>query len=197
MGFFDKIFRRNKKVEQKTELMNPNDIWFTIPTISNEFPQTVDTTKQTEFDIYIHEDDYRINEFLNLDALPLIEQEFVGIKNIWANHSKKSCDYTLFKECHVRDVIGQPGLNIPFDDLKALLKISSVGQVIINGDMLKNGFAIKTDNTTYFGTLNAGIVTELCISQWNENTKNEILEINKAFNVLFVNWPHCDMIKND
>ena len=108
MGFLNKIFRRNKKVEQKTEkveLMNPNDIWFTIPTISNEFPQTVDMKEQTEFDIFIHEDLYRTNEFLNFNALPLIEQEFVGIKEIWANHSEKSDDYVLFKKCHVREIV--------------------------------------------------------------------------------------------
>ena len=54
--------------------------------------------------------------------------------------------------------------------------------------ILVNGFAVKTLNTTYFGTLNNDIVTELCIAEWNENTTNEILEINKAFNLIFANW---------
>lgn len=181
---------------RKVEKMNPNDIWFTTPTISNEFPQTVETTKQTEFDIHIHEDDYRHNEFLNISSLSLVEQEFVGIRDIWENHSKKSDEYTLFKKCHVREIIGSPNLTILFEQLKSLLKSNSVGQVIINGDTLKNGFAVKTENTTYFGTLNADIVTELCISQWNENTTSEILEINQTFNLLFVNWYHCDIIRN-
>lgn len=182
---------------RKTEKVNPNDIWFTTPTISNEFPQTVATTRQTEFDIHILEDDYRQNEFLNLKALPLIEEEFIGIKNIWDNHSKKSGDYTLFKNCHIRKVIGSPNLTINFNELKTLLKCNSTGQVIINGETLLSGFAIKTESTTYFGTLNIDTVTEICISQWNGNSTNEILEINKAFNLLFVNWYHCDIIKND
>lgn len=169
----------------------------TTPTISNEFPQKVATTRQTEFDIHILEDDYRHKEFLNLNALPLIEQEFIGIKNIWDNDSKKSDDYTLFKNCHVRKVIGSPNLIINFNELKAILKCSSTGLVLINGEALLNGFAITTENTTYFGTLNIDTVTELCISQWNENSTREILEINKAFNLLFVNWYHCDIIKND
>ncbi|HTN06266.1 MAG TPA: hypothetical protein VL121_05990 [Agriterribacter sp.] len=182
---------------RKIEKANPNDIWFTTPTISNEFPQKVATTRQTEFDIHILEDDYRHKEFLNLNALPLIEQEFIGIKNIWDNDSKKSDDYTLFKNCHVRKVIGSPNLIINFNELKAILKCSSTGLVLINGEALLNGFAITTENTTYFGTLNIDTVTELCISQWNENSTREILEINKAFNLLFVNWYHCDIIKND
>lgn len=181
---------------RKVEKMNPNDIWFTTPTISNEFPQLTEKITETEFDISIHEDDYRQNEFLNQSSLPKIEEEFDGIKGIWANHSKKSGEYTLFKNCHVRKTIGSPNLTIDFTELKSLLKCSSVGQVIINGNILVNGFAIKTDNTTYFGTLNEDTVIELCIAQWNDNTTNEILEINKAFNLVFVNWYHSDLIKN-
>lgn len=182
---------------RKVEKMNINDIWYSLSTISNEFPQTVAMTQQTEFDIHIHEDDYRQNEFLNINAQALIEEEFIGIKNIWEHHSKKSEEYTLFKNCHVRNVIGKPNLTINFNELKALLKSDSVGQVIINGETLKNGFAIKTDNATYFGTLDNDSVTELFISQWNENATNEIKEVTKVFNLLFVNWNHCEIVKND
>jgi len=200
MGPFDKLFGRSKKAEHETEkvvTMNPNDIWFTTPTISNEFPQLTPKTKETEFDIFIHEDDYRQNEFLNQSSLPQIQEEFNGIKDIWTNHSKKSGEYTVFKNCHVRKNIGSPNLTIDFNKLKTLLNCNSVGQVIINGDTLANGFAIKTDDTTYFGTLNDNTVIELCIVQWNDNTTKEILEIDKAFNLLFVNWYHCHLIKND
>ena len=182
---------------RKVENMNPNDIWFTLPTISNEYPQTVAATMQTEYDIQIHEDDYRQNEFLKISALSHIEQEFIGIKNVWENHSKKSNEYTLFKNCHVRKLIGAPNLTINFDKLKTLLNCNAVGQVLINENTLENGFAITTKDTTYFGIINNNMVTELCILQWNENTISEILEINKTFNLLFVNWYHCDIIKND
>ncbi|HKO82372.1 MAG TPA: hypothetical protein VJU78_18310 [Chitinophagaceae bacterium] len=200
MGLFDKIFERNKKTEQETEkveMMNPNNIWFTTPTISNEFPQTTAKTKETEFDIFIHEDDYRQNEFLNVSSLTQIQEEFNGIKEIWTNHIKKSEEYTLFKNCHIRKTIGSPNLTIYLNELKTLLNCNSVGQVIINDEVLVNGFALKTNNTTYFGTLNGEKVIELCIAQWNENTTREILEVNKTFNLLFVNWYHCDLIQND
>ena len=199
MGLFDKIFISTKKTgqAQRAEMMNPNDIWFTTPTISNEFPQTILRAGETEFDIFIYEDDYRQNEFLNLSSLPQVEEEFNGIKDIWTNHSKKSKEYTLFKNCHIRKIIGSPNLIINFNQLKSLLKCNSVGQVIINGKALANGFSIKTENTSYFGTLNDNTVIELCTAQVNENTVNEILELNKTFNLLFVNWCHCDLIKND
>jgi hypothetical protein len=200
MGLFDKIFRRTKKTEQQTgkvEMMNPNDIWFTTPTISNEFPQTIAKTKETDYDIYIHEDNYRQNEFLNVSSLPLIQEEFSRIKDIWKNHRKKSEEYTLFKNCHVRETIGSPNLTVDFNELKTLLKCTSFGQVIINGEVLENGFAFKTVNSSYFGTLLGETVTEFCVAQWNEDTTAEILEINKAFNLLFLNWYHCDLIEND
>jgi hypothetical protein len=200
MGLFDKLFGRSKKINQENEksnIMDPNDLWFSTPTISNEFPQTSPKTKDTEFDINIHEDDYRQHEFLNSSALLAIELEFKEIKEIWDNHSKKTEDYTLFKNCHVRKTIGLPNLSINFSELKTLLKFNSVGQVIIDGNTLVKGFTFKTENTTYFGTLKDDQVIELCIAQWNEETKNEILKINKAFNLLFVNWYHIEMIKNE
>ena len=65
MRFFHKLFGRTKAAEirEKADRVNPNDIWYTVPTISNEFPNTTAPTAQTEFDIFIHEDDYRQNEF--------------------------------------------------------------------------------------------------------------------------------------
>lgn len=181
---------------RKVEKINPNEIWFTTPTISNEFPQLIEKTKETEFDISIHEDDYRQNEFLNQISLQKIEEEFKDIKAIWSNHSKQSDDYTLFKNCQVRKTIGSPNLTINFSELKSLLNCNSVGQVVINGNILSNGFSIKTENTTYFGILKDDKVVELCIAQWNDSTTNEILEINKTFNSVFVNWYHCNLIEN-
>lgn len=181
----------------KVEKMNPNDIWYTTPTISNEFPQTKTKTKESELDINIHEDDYRQKEFLNSNAQAIIKEEFIGIKNIRENHSKKSEEYTLFKKCHVRTIIGTPNLIINFNELKGLLKSDFVGQVIISDEILKNGFALKTNNATYFGTLDNETVTELCIAQWNENTISDIIRICKAFNLVFVNWNNCEIVKND
>jgi hypothetical protein len=174
MGIFNKIFGQTKKTEQefeKVETMNPNDMWFTTSTISNEIPQTAPKTKETDFDIVIHDDDYRQNEFLNISSLPQIQVEFNAIQEIWANHSKKSEEYTLFKNCHIRKAIGLPNLTMNLNELKALLRCNSVGQVIINGEVLINGFALETENTTYFGTLNGDKVIDFCIAEWNDNRK--------------------------
>ena len=75
-------------------------------------------------------------------------------------------------------------------------KIEDSRQVFINEEMLVNGFALKTENTTYFGTLSNDKVTQRCISQWSDNTIHEIFRINEAMNLVFVNWYNCDLIKN-
>ncbi|MNY22274.1 hypothetical protein D3C86_1558740 [compost metagenome] len=103
----------------------------------------------------------------------------------------------MFKNCHVRKTIGLPNLTINLNELKVLLGCNSVGQVIINGEVLIDGFTLETENTTYFGTLNGDKVIDFCIAEWNDNTRNEILEVNKAFSLLFVNWHHCNLIEND
>lgn len=182
---------------RKIEKMDPTDIWYTLPTISNEFAQTEPKIEKSDLDINIHEDDYRQKEFLNVNSLPKIEEEFKRIKEIWTNYSKKSEEYTLFKNCHVRKTIGSPNLSIDINKIQTLLNCDSIGQVIINGEILSNGFNLKTDNTTYFGIRNNENVIELCISQWNNNTTNEILKINKEFDVLFVDWFNYDLIEND
>lgn len=198
MGLFDKIFGRKKEPEkveiQNARQINPNEIWFTLPTISNEFPQTSGSSNTSEFDIQIHEDDYRQNEFLNASSMPLIEQEIAGIKNIWENFSKKGEDYTIFKNCHVRSFIGEPNLKVNFSELKSALNFQSFGVVKINNETLLDSFTFKTKNTTYYGTSINGIITQFCISQWNENTLEEILMINKSYNLVFVNWYNYDVI---
>ncbi|GAO45353.1 hypothetical protein [Flavihumibacter petaseus] len=179
---------------RKTEKIDLSEVWFTTPTISNEFPRLEPKTRDTAYDLGIHEDDYRQREFLSPGSTPKIEEEFVGIREVWSEYSKKSGDITVFKNCHVRKTIGPPNLVIDFKQLKSLLECKSVGQVIINERTLSNGFVIRTDNTTYFGTLDGETVIELCMANWNEESTNEILEINQAFNLVFVNWTHCDLV---
>jgi hypothetical protein len=196
MSLFDKIFgRANKTATQKTGQINLNEIWYSLPTISNEFPQITAVGAVTEFDIQIHEDDYRQNEFLPGYSVPLIEQEIEAIKIIREQFSKKSGDYTLFKNCHVRRSIGAPGLAIPFTELTGLLNVNEIGTVIVNGQTLINSFTFKTEATTFYGTKNSEVVTELCISKWNENTINEIAAINSRYNLVFADWCNADIIQ--
>jgi len=201
MGLFDKVFGKRKKQEDnipKPELINTADILFTIPTVSNEFPPITDTSVTVKFDISIFDDDWRQNEFLNFSSLPLIEVEIKGIKNIWDNHSKKfEGKFTAFTKCHVRNTIGEPNLEIKLAQLSEALVKAEIGILKKNGNYVSNSFSLKTTNTDYYGIVNNGLVTQLCISQWNDNTTQEIFTLTKLFNLVFVNWYHCDILRHE
>jgi len=199
MGLLNKLFgRANNKETKQPKFMDAKDILFTTPTVSNDFPPTTNTVKTADFNTFIFEDDWRQNEFLNFSSLPLIEIEIQGIKKIWDNDSKKIDEqFTAFTNCHVRQTIGDPNLEIRFEDLLNVLTDSRVGSLKVNDNFVLNGFSLSTGNTTFYGLVVNNVVTVLCISDWNDNTAMEILKLTKLFNLVFVNWYHCDLIRDD
>lgn len=58
---------------RRVERMNPQDIRYTIPTISNELPALADMPLFEDFTLQLHEDDWRQIEFLPIQLLPVIQ----------------------------------------------------------------------------------------------------------------------------
>lgn len=183
---------------RKIEKVNLQDLLFTLPTISNEIPVTVDKSLYNDFEVQIHEDDWRQNEFLKTSSFPLIDIEVSKIKEIWKNESNKPNDkFTAFKNCHVRSTIGEPALSIDFGQLKTILNTNQIGCLKINDRFVHNSFALQTQHTTYYGVLVDGQVDHLCISTWDEHTGSEITAITRHFNLVFVSWYDCQILAND
>lgn len=180
---------------REVEYINPENILFSLPTISNEFPPTTNRALFTNFEITIHGDEWRQKEFLNISSFPLVDIETAAIDHIWSNNSREfDNSQTGFNKCHVRETIGEPGLSLDFRQLKALLNISKAGAVKIDDQYVENGFSLKTTLTTYYGILKNKTVTHLCISSFSDDTFEEIQKITEAFNLLFINWYKCDII---
>jgi len=200
MGLFDKIFRRKSqgKESPQPQYINPKDILFSIPTVSNEFPPLSETSVHADFDSVIFDDDWRQNEFLNFSVLPLIEIEVEEIRKIRNDYSKKVNEqFTAFTRCHVRKTIGEPNLEIDFEELLTILEHPKIGALRVGDNYVANSFSLETANTTYYGIFKHRVVKELCISNWNDNTISEILMLTEAFNLVFINWYHGDMIRHD
>jgi len=183
----------------KIELLGTSDILYTLPSISNDFPITADTAlyQNHTFDIFITEDEWRQNEFLNSSLLQLVETEIEKITEIIENHSKAIDDQmTAFGKCHLRTMIENPDLEITLPRLKELLSIVNIGNVkmIGSGKFLQNGLCLATDNTTFYGVLKSGNITHLGISEFSEKSFNEIKAITRAFDLIFVDWYNCDII---
>lgn len=182
---------------RKVEYVDPKDILFTLPTISNELPNMEDRSIYNHFEVSILEDDWRQNEFLNKSSYPLVDIEVAKIQDIWANNSKETgASFPAFNKCHVRDVIGAPGLTVNFEALKNLLKTEEVGSLKLNSNngFVLSGFSIKTENTTYYGVVNNQIVDHLCVSRYSDHSITEIENIVRTFDLIFINWYHGDLI---
>lgn len=193
-------FLRSKKLTlkmRKVEVVNPKDLIYTIPTVSNEFPQTANSNPFSGFEFSIQEDDWRQNEFLNLSSLPLIEIETDKIQELKENHSKEvDSKFTAFTECHVRDTIGEPELELNLVKVKELLQSDLVGSLKITypSEFILNGFSLKTDATTFYGTIENDLVTHFCVGDFSEDSVKEIKKVTEEYNLVFVNWYHCDII---
>ena len=117
----------------RVQYMNPQDILFTIPTISSELPVTNESAIFTGLALTILEDDWRQNEFLHTAAMPLVTGEIEKIKLIWKNNSNSINEtFTAFDKIHVRDNIGEPKLDIEFNALINLLGIKEIGSIILD-----------------------------------------------------------------
>ena len=183
----------------KIELMNPNDLLFTLPTISNEIASTVPKPLFNDFEHQILEDDWRQNEFLNKSSINLINHEIEEIKKIWKKDKKENISFNAFKNCHVRRTIGNPNLKLNFEDLKSLLEVKAIGSLkfIKNKDFVKNAFVIKTKETTFYGIVENNNVTQLCISEFSDNTIEDIRKIINKFDLLFVSWYNYEILGDD
>lgn len=182
----------------KLQYMNPNDILFTMPTISNELPQTITSPQdKNDYEYSLVEDDWRQNEFLNRSSIPQIEIEFKIIQEIKLNGKDVDSKFTAFENCHPRDTIGEPHLKIDLHEFKELLEIEAFGNLKFEKEYIKNGFALKTKATTFYGIVVQGRITHLCVNELSDKTSDEIQIIANYYNLLYVSWYHCEIIESD
>jgi hypothetical protein len=181
---------------RKIEYLNPQNILYTLPTISNEFPPISETSAFTEFEFTIHEDDWRQREFLTRSALPVIDIEMEGIRHVWENdHQKIDDKFNAFTNVHVRSKVGRPLLKLSLESMLKFLSETRLGQLKISGQgTVENGFVLKTEFTTYYGIVIDNTIRELSIVDYGEGTNQEIILINREYDLVFVDWCNSNVI---
>lgn len=193
-------FKQTKKLVlrlRKVEYMNPQDIKYSLPTVSSDFPPLSEASLFDDFEEIIHEDDWRQNEFLSASEMPLINAEIREIMNIRENESTNvDGQFYSFNKLHVREKVAHSDLKIEYSKLKSLLKIEKSGRIKVekNHGFVENGFALKTDSAVYYGIMENDFVARFCMKIFSEDSIDEILALNKAFKLVFVNWCACDII---
>lgn len=194
------IFLKTKSLTltlKRLETVNVNELFFSLPTISNELPAVEKWQPYPAFVTYLTDDDWRQTEFINIDKLSVIGSEMEEVKAVCIHEGREYDDgMRIFKKIHVRERIGEPQLFIALYELKNLLKTSDVGSLAFSGHVgfVRNGFAINTPNAQFYGIEENGVVKTLCMHAFNDAATREMERVKKAFNLVFVEWCSCNIL---
>lgn len=174
----------------KIEKVDPKEILFTLPTISEEFPPYGENPLFDDFVLKIKPDDWRQNEFFAQASYELIMSELREIEVIKEAHSKMAGEFEVFEHCHLRANIGSPNLTIPFKDLLVYFQVEEVGSLFVEDEnqYVKDSFSIKTKNSSFYGLVENGLVTLLGAMQFSEDSYEEIVAFTNEFDLIFVGW---------
>jgi hypothetical protein len=131
-------------------------------------------------------------EFLPAAGLPLIQEEVAFIDPILLaqNGSNPLLGYDTQ---HVRHQTAHLGTDIPFDAFCASIQVNKKGNVRIAGnDFIENGFALRSDNYEYYGTLVNNRITHLGLTTF-DRVDDEFSELVTTWDLVLVNWVQCSI----
>lgn len=190
----------------ETTSMDPNEILYSLPTISNAIAATEEASSLENVAVFL-EDDWRQFEFLAKSLESEIEKELKEIINIYEKHKEG----VGFKEIHLRTKVPNPlpGTNLKLEALIEHFGISrKYSGVAFNTApaTIKNGFAfLSKANWLFWGQADDnGNIVALNISQVKESELSlvapeidEFLAKNELFLVdwLRVFWAGKDKVK--
>lgn len=169
------------------EWINPRDIRFSIPTASTELPEMSDTSLFRDFILELQEDDWRQIEFFRLARLPEIQMEMEAVENILFPEDGSST-FPGYDKIHVR-ALPREQLHLDIGDFCKLANVQEKGALTISGNpgFIKNGFALRSLNYTYYGTIEKGNIHELCLRQFDQ-ADDEFARIAATYHLALVSW---------
>ena len=170
--------------------MDPRNIRFSIPTISNELPATSSTFPFNDFTHTIDEDDWRQMEFLPFVQLLLIREEMKIVEEILFPENDPDFDsLNGFDRVHVRKKIERNLLSISVEDFLQIVAVNHKGNLAINGQIgfVDGGFSFRSANHVYYGTIKDSFIHELCLYDF-DSIDEETSKVLEKFNLLLVCW---------
>ncbi|WP_372370979.1 hypothetical protein [Candidatus Uabimicrobium sp. HlEnr_7] len=209
-------FQESGKVKlflSKTEVMDPKKILYSLPSISEDIPNIIESDT-TEGTLVLLEDDWRQVECLEARFLKNINEELSQIRNVYENERESAG----FRNMHLRKLILSPlgDKTLLIEHLEKHFEIkmryNSVGFSSSYG-VIENGFALATEsNWIFWGQLNdnnhicflnviamANALVEPFSSQMNAFLKDEklyLVDWTRMFvagnnQESFTNFMHC------
>ena len=158
-----------------------------VPTRHASSPLTTPTPFYQQFTIDLSADDWLQMEFLPAQSLPLIQEELAIIDPILL--AENSSNLLLgYKNMHIRNLTAQLDMDIPFDAFCATIQVNQKGNIrIAGGDFIENGFALRTDNYEYYGTVENNQITHLCLTAF-DCIDDEFSQVATTWDLALVNW---------
>ncbi|WP_207513509.1 hypothetical protein [Longitalea luteola] len=140
-----------------------------------------------QFTLDITADEWLQLEFLPISAMPEIQEEMALIDPILLAEGDRN-PLMGYGSIHIRQLTAQLGADIPFDAFCAAIPISKKGNVRLDGnDYVENGFALQSDNYTYYGTLVNNRITHLSLLAI-DGIDDEFAQVATTWNLLLVDW---------
>ncbi len=183
---------------RKVEYMNPNDIWFSLPTLENNLPKITNQPIFTDFAIQIHQDDWLQQEFISNENSEHIDDFLTKIKKS-AEECNDTGEITIYKNCFVRefptDKITQ---KINLSDIKHKLNSNEIGSLSFGEDnFAENVFVIPAFETYFYGELDKDNFVK-SFGVLNIGNIENVQDIEKFANEMkfnFVDWVGMYQIK--
>ncbi len=142
---------------RKVEYMNPNDIWFSLPTIENNLPKITNQPIFTDFAIQMHQDEWLQQEFISQENSEYVDDFLTKIKE-----SAKECNDTgkiiIYKNCFVREFPTEKIKDkINLSDIQNKLSTNEIGSLSFgDNNFAENVFVIFAFGTYFYGELDKG-----------------------------------------
>ncbi|MCY1043700.1 hypothetical protein OV208_20440 [Corallococcus sp. bb12-1] len=151
--------------EVKVDTVDPRDLLYSLPTLSNELPAIAEgSTKLGKRVLELHEDDWRQVEFVALALQAPVDAELEAIEQIYTGHRKGAG----FDALHVRKGGSSPleDIRLALADVRGALGGAAAWQDGLSfrgvAGLIAGGFAVQvTSALTLYGVEHEGYVTAL------------------------------------
>jgi hypothetical protein len=184
----------------KVAYMNPKDILYSLPSISDWIPPSVSSSMTNTNRFELHEDDWQQIELISASQKTLILSELDGIRSIFQNHRVGQG----FNKMHIRQSIKKAILS-PLS-LKAVhasfpnKEIFETVHYLRSQERISDAFAFKVSPFVVYGYVQSDVVIVLGLHFISHpkgisgDTLGKLAEMMKVNNLVLVDWVHIQLI---
>ena len=186
-------------------MMNPAEILFSLPTISNDVGNVRGDTLPNDAVFAIHEDDWRQVEFVSARFSSEIDQDFADIRQIWSAERSE----LAFKKVHIRKRIPEPlaEVSLHLDDLQGMIpprkRFDAVGFLRTRGTIPQSFAWLISRVLVVWGIAHDdGRIVRLCISGGPEPEDLSgicagLATLTERYELCFVDWCRTIKLRSD